>query len=102
MSATQAMVDVGGSLEKSADKLSGTFFEAMTQVSNAIASPSSGSTSRAAAISVIQENDLLSDNEMLEAYKFIRKNPDDAEVIVAIKKPILRVRYLRSRLEDQE
>jgi hypothetical protein len=95
------MNDIGGSLEKSADKLAGSLYDAVSQVMTANAAPPSQSTSsKATAIAVIQKDELLSDDEMLKACNFIRKYPDDAEIIVAIEKPLLRVRYLRGRLEE--
>jgi len=61
--------------------------------------PTDSSCRKATAISAIEENEGLSDNEFNDAVEMIMDNGEAASMYLAIKNPIARTRFLQSQLQ---
>ena len=102
------MYNLGDSIEKAVESVTGSMFEAASQVKSTRASQAasgSGATITAsidptdAAISSIEDNEGLSDCDFVDACEVIVDNPRIGAMYLAISKPSARTLFLRRRLD---
>ncbi len=77
--------------------------QAIRSVSDALATPVLGMSTpqrRAKAIAIVEEDEEMSDEEVVLVAKMFHKKPDIADTYVALKSRSIRSDYVRSELND--
>ena len=77
--------------------------QVLRSVGDALIHPVHGLTTpqrRAKAISIVEEEEDMSDNEVVQVAKMFCAQPDIADTYVALKSKVTRSIYVRSELED--